>query len=361
MFEESVTNSKTFCVMPFIGRFQNLNGTSHFCCYGTTPIDFDSDEANRLRQKVYDGEKIGHCHHCYNLESKNIVSARINENENWLKDPEIIEYLSNWNKDNTKIYFYDVRYDNKCNLACIMCNPMNSSMWEKELGIESPKHQLKFKIDDALNSKRILMAGGEPLIIDDCIEVLRKVSVMDKQPEVIIITNLTRVNDEIKGYLQKLKNLTLAISIDAYGKVNEYHRWPLKWNKLVENIKWARTLGCNIQFNTVVDAISIFSVDRLIEIEDLVDSWSLLILTKPSALQVNNLPEHMKADILKRFENIKRSKFYNTNEKFTTEVDGIATKLMNAGNAELLINYVTEIDNRRKLNHADYLGVSLRL
>jgi sulfatase maturation enzyme AslB (radical SAM superfamily) len=205
------------------------------------------------------------------------------------------------------------------------------------------------------------MAGGEPLIIDDCIEVLRKVSVMDKQPEVIIITNLTRVNDEIKGYLQKLKNLTLAISIDAYGKVNEYHRWPLKWNKLVENIKWARTLGCNIQFNTVVDAISIFSVDRLIEIEDLFDSWSLLILTKPSALQVNNLPEHMKADILKRFENIKRSKFYNTNEKFTTEVDGIATKLMNAGNTELLINYVTEIDNRRKLNHADYLGVSLRL
>jgi MoaA/NifB/PqqE/SkfB family radical SAM enzyme len=356
-----MTDSETFCVMPFIGRFQNLNGTSHFCCYGTTPIDFDSDEANRLRQKVYNGEKIGHCHHCYNLESKNIVSARIVENAMWMKDPEIIEYLNNWNKDNTNIYFYDIRYDNKCNLACIMCNPMNSSLWEKELGIESPKHKLKFKIEDALKSKRILMAGGEPLIIDDCIELLHKVSEMDVQPEVIIITNLTRINDNIKGYLKKIKNLTLAISIDAYGKVNEYHRWPLKWDKLVENIKWVRTLGCNIQFNTVVDAISIFSVDRLIEIEDLFDSWSLLILTKPSALQVSNLPEHIKQDILKRFENIKRSKFYNTNEKFTSEVDGIANKLMMHGNTELLINYITEIDNRRNLNHADYLGVNLHL
>lgn len=347
--------------MPFIGRFQNLNGTSHFCCYGTTPIDFDSDEVNRLRQKVYDGEKIGHCHHCYNLESKNIVSARMTENAMWMQDKEINEYITNWNKDNTKIYYYDVRYDNKCNLACIMCNPMNSSMWEKELGIESPKHKLKFKIDDALHSKRILMAGGEPLIIDDCIEVLRKVSMMDKQPEIIIITNLTRVNDEIKGYLERIKNLTLAISIDAYGKVNEYHRWPLKWDKLVENIKWTRTLGCNIQFNTVVDAISIFSVDRLIEIEDLFDSWSLLILTKPSALQVNNLPTNIKEDILKRFENIKRSKFYNTSEKFTSEVDGIISKLQTEGNTELLISYITEIDNRRNINHADYLGVNLRL
>lgn len=360
MSTQRLKNS-TFCVFPFIEKFQNLNGKQYLCCNSNIPIDdIKSELSDDLRKKIWNGEKIEHCTKCYDLELKKVLSPRLVESIKWLKDPEVNKYISNWTENSEiKIFFYDLRIDNKCNLACITCNPKDSSLWAKELNVDVSKHKLPFNIDQCLSAKKIYLAGGEPLIIDDCIKLLIKISKLDIQPEVVINTNLTRISDELKEILSKIKNLSLTVSVDAYQKVNEYHRWPLKWSKFFKNLKWARSIGCTIRFHTVVDAISVLNVDELQAIESYTDQWNLDSLIVPTALVVNNLPENLKTQVYEKFCKIKESKFYKTDIVFKTKVDNIANQILQPGDPYLLSNYIKHIDERRNLNHINYLGISL--
>jgi hypothetical protein len=356
-----ITNG-AFCALPFVSEFQGLDGKQYLCCHSNIPIDsIASESTNELRKKIWAGEKIPNCSKCYDLENKKALSERLRITVQLMKDPDIKNYISNWTpKTPPKIYFYDIRLDNKCNLACISCEPVASSLWAKELGIESPKYQTKFNFDDCVNAKKIYLAGGEPLIIDQYIDLIARISKNEQQPELIINTNLTRVNDDLKNVLSKIKNLTLTVSVDAFGLVNEYHRWPMKWSKFIDNLTWVRNnLKCTVQFNTVVDAVSILNLHQLTEIEHLSDYWNLSILIGPQALLVNNLPEHLKPLVLSNFEKIKQSRFYSHDLMFKSTVDTILTQISTPGNTFMLSEYINNIDQRRALNHENYLGVKL--
>lgn len=351
-----------FCALPFVSAFQNLNGNQYLCCISDIEIDStDSDSTNELRKKIWAGEKIPHCVKCYKLEEKKSHSERSRSTIALSKDPEINNYLSNWTPETpNKIYYYDIRFDNKCNLACITCEPKASSLWSKELGIELPKYESKFNLDDCVNAKKIYLAGGEPLIIDQYINLITRIAQADEQPELVINTNLTRIGDRLKPVLSKIKNLTLTVSVDSFGRVNEYHRWPMTWSKFINNLNWVRNnLNCTVQFNTVVNAVTVGSIHRLVEIEHLTDQWNLSILVAPEALVVNNLPEHLKQSVSIDFEKIKHSRFYSQDVTFKSRVDAILTQINTPGNDFMLSGYIKEIDQRRNLNHENYLGVKL--
>jgi sulfatase maturation enzyme AslB (radical SAM superfamily) len=355
-------NNGTFCVLPFIEKYQSLNGKNYLCCYSQESINnINSADSDILRTDILAGKKISHCTKCYELENNKTISPRLVESIRWLRDPEVSNYINNWPIDNKlKTFFYDIRFDNKCNLACISCNQIDSSLWAKELGVNPPKYKLNFNIDDCLSAKKIYLAGGEPLIIDEFIELISKIANLDVQPELVINTNLTRINDKLRDKLIKIKKLSLTVSVDAFESVNEYHRWPMKWNKFIKNLTWVRThLLCNVQFNTVVDAVSIINLDQLINIEHLADQWNLSIITSPSALLINNTPDNLKEQIADNFTKIKQSKFYRKDPTFKTKVDHTLKQIHLPGNSILLSNYINEIDQRRNINHTTYLGIKL--
>jgi organic radical activating enzyme len=256
--------------------------------------------------------------------------------------------------------FYDLRVDNKCNLACISCQPKYSSLWAKELKVEILKTPITLDIESVKQAEKVYLAGGEPLLIPDFIELITTISKLDNQPELVINTNLTKVNTPLKKLLGKITNLTLTVSVDGYDKVNEYHRWPMKWKKFQDNLTWIRSnLDCTIQFNTVLDAVSIIGAGDLIEVEGLVDYWNLHIITGPQALLVNNLPEDQKLAITTRFQRIKQSRFYTTDPAFKTRVDSAIEQIKQPGDCSLLSNFILALDQRRKINHSTYLGVKL--
>jgi len=351
--------NKAFCVLPFIGKFQELDGKDYLCCYSTNiPLNNDIVE---LSNKIYNGEQIPHCKNCYTLDSQKIISPRLRESSTWLKDTEIVSYLTDWTPDSEhKTFFYNLKFDNKCNLACISCSPRDSSLIAKELNITAPKYKLNFDINDCLRAKKIYLAGGEPLIIDEFIDLIFKIADLDQQPELVINTNLTTVTPELKSVLSRIKNLTLTISVDSFGSVNEYHRWPLKWDKFINNLLYVRNnINCTVLFNSVVDAVTVINLAGLVEIEHLADRWNLTILTYPSALVVNNLPEKEKENIAQQFAGIKNSKFYAEDVNFKSKVDGILLQIANTGDPYLLSNYIAQIDQRRNINHTTYLGINL--
>lgn len=350
-----------FCVLPFIEQFYPLGNAEHFCCYSSVPIDdLDSTDTNQLRTKIKNGERITQCQSCYNLEESNVISPRLVESSRWLKDIEVTNYIEKWTEETPRqTFFYDIRYDNKCNLACIICNPTDSSLWAKELGINSKSRKLTLNLEKIGLAKKIYLAGGEPLIIDQFVELIQHVSTLDQQPELVINTNLTRTNDNLKECLKKIKKLTLTVSVDGVEKINEYHRWPMKWPKFLENLKWANSIGCNIQFNTVVDAVSVLNLQRLTEIEHLCNQWTLTILTEPRALLVNNLPPEIKQTVHDNFVNIRRSRFYQNDLIFKTKIDNITNVILTPGDSILLSSYIKNLDSRRNIDHCNYLGINL--
>ena len=348
----------SFCVLPFIEKFQDLDGKNYLCCYSRVPIDCEN--LDHIRSQILDQQPLVECKNCYAQEQQKIISARQRESSRWLRDPEVKNYIDNWQPgDPSKTYFYDIRFDNKCNLACITCGAHSSSLWAQEMKVISPKYDLRFDINEAITAKKVYLAGGEPLIIDQFIDFIVRISKQDQQPELVINTNLTRVNDQLKHILQQIKNLTLVVSIDAYKSVNEYHRWPMKWDKLIDNLEWARNINCNIQFNTVVDAVSILNLQQIQQLEYLADQWHLSVVRTPKELLVNNLPERLKSSVLDNFKQIKNSKFYKKDPAFKTQVDGIETLVLQSGNDQQLADFINTIDRRRNINHETYLGVKL--
>jgi sulfatase maturation enzyme AslB (radical SAM superfamily) len=347
-----------FCVLPFIEKFQDLDGKNYLCCHSRIPV-VDS-EMDHIRSQILDQQLISQCEGCYRLEQQKTISPRQIETSRWLQDPEVKSYVENWQPGTAShICFYDIRFDNKCNLACIGCGPKSSSLWAKELGVTAAKHSLNFDINQALTAKKVYLAGGEPLIIDQFIDFITQVSQQDQQPELVINTNLTRINDELKHTLQHIKNLTLVVSIDAHGSVNEYHRWPLKWKKLVDNLEWVQSINCNIFFNTVADAVTVLNLQQIQELEHFANSWNIEILTRPAALMINNLPEKLKSSVLENFKKIKQSKFYKQDPVFRSRVAAIELAISQPGDDQLLATFIKDLDQRRNINHETYLGVQL--
>jgi sulfatase maturation enzyme AslB (radical SAM superfamily) len=350
--------SKNFCVLPWIEKFQNLDGKRHLCCHSKIPVG--PNEIDGIRTLLANQQPVPHCESCYKLDQQRTISPRLQETARWLKNPQVKSHIEQWKPgDPDHTFFYDLRFDNKCNLACITCNPVESSLWSKEMGIEIKSHSLEFDNADIVTSNKIYMAGGEPLIINKCIELLKQVAARDQQPEIVINTNLTRVDSNMQVVLQRIKNLTLVVSVDAHSQVNEYHRWPMKWKKFINNLTWARDVGCTIQFNTVLDAVSIINAAELVEIESYCDMWNLNILTGPAELQINNLPEHARDQVRNNWQKIKSSKFFTKDPVFKSRVIHASTLLDQSGSSTDLANYIAALDSRRSINHQDFLPIKL--
>lgn len=349
-----------FCVLPFIEQHFSLRDYQSFCCYGQAIDSSQPGIIADLKNKILNGQKIAHCQHCYNLENNKVISPRLLESSRWLKDPEVKDYIGSWsNSGIQKTFFYDIRYDNKCNLACISCGPEESSLWAKEMQLPSIKREVILDIDQISKAKKVYLAGGEPLINDQVLALIQHIADSDQQPELVINTNLTRINHHLKGCLNKIKNLTVVVSVDAWEKVNEYHRWPMSWQKFLKNLEWLLEIRCTIQFNTVVDAVSVLNLHRLQEIEHLCDQWNLSIATKPLALCVNNLPELLKQQVHDNFVNIKNSKFYKNDPVFKTNADFVIQNILDPGDPILLSSFIKDLDRRRNINHTTYLETNL--
>lgn len=347
----------TFCVLPWIEKFKTLQGNEQFCCWSKIKIN-DSD-TNLLRQKIWNNQKIEHCQSCYTIEQKNIISPRQKETIFWLKDNELKKHFNTDNCPPFKPLFLDLRTSNKCNLACISCNPIESSLWAKELGIKIVPNVKPFDFQSVLSYKKIYLAGGEPLIINEYLDLINFIAENNPEIELVINTNLTRLPSGILKSIKKLKKISFIVSVDSYEKVNEYHRFPLQWSKFMNNLNQLMNYGVFIQFNTVIDAISIFGLGKLNNISHFPNQWNLTILTEPNWLLLKNIPVQYKNLAIDNLHMFKSNRFYGTDIIFKNKIDQLYAEINKEGNSMLLLNEIKLLDLRRKINHKDYLGFSL--
>jgi MoaA/NifB/PqqE/SkfB family radical SAM enzyme len=173
--------------------------------------------------------------------------------------------------------WYDLRISNNCNLSCIMCGPQLSSRWAKELNIKDVSdraRKTKNKIVESLDLgklRRIHFNGGEPLINNDHVDLLEKISDLSKVKISYNTNGTVYPTDNTIKLWEKAHCVRLFFSIDAIGKAFDYIRWPANWQQIQDNIlKMKNNLPSNVMFGLNVTVGSY----NLLEISDLYD-WYL--------------------------------------------------------------------------------------
>jgi uncharacterized Fe-S cluster-containing radical SAM superfamily protein len=277
----------------------------------------------------------------------------------WLKDPDIKEHFSSESVPDYKPMYSDLRLDNKCNLGCIGCSPSHSSFIAKEIGIIQINEKPTLDIENLMSMKKIYIAGGEPFLIDSYISLIDLIADRNPTIELVVNTNLTYLPENSVASLKKIKKVSLEVSIDSYGKVNEYHRYPLKWSKFIRNLDTLKESGIHFTFNTVVDAVSVFGFEKFKELENYPHQWHLSLLNSPQSLLLKNLPSWLKPVALTHLLELKKVKFYKQDPTFKSKVDFLIEDVNNTGDPSLLSTYIDELDKRRTICHTDFLGVNL--
>jgi MoaA/NifB/PqqE/SkfB family radical SAM enzyme len=345
--------ASSYCVhssnFPHIGN----SGHVHLCCKNHEhhiPYNikehklsdiWQSPEMISYRQQFADKSEVKGCHKCYNVEDSTDAGlsfrqkqlAGLRRTRRGDKQHRHIPY------DDTIIRGLDLRIGSTCNLECIMCGPNDSSSiykkidqmkdyfgytdnrtaWLKEeyAPDRNDWSQYDQSWDNILGSidsnlRRIYIAGGEPFYIKNFEEVLLELVHASPKSGVDINTNATRRFTERSVHKFKDANLKLAISIDGFGKAEEYIRQNTVWDDKVEVIRqYVKYFNVN-QFDLTICSLSIRTIDKLIiwlSTEFPGTTINMRPVINRKGLALSDLPMEFRTDIIEWFGSVSHDNF----------------------------------------------------
>lgn len=357
--------TEIFCIAPFVNLSTTSDGYSRLCCQAKENHDFvindktvmqvfHSDYFKKAREDFKKNIWPNACVSCKNLEEKGISTRRAMENERW-------KHL-NWNKiiNNPEIHCFDLRLGNQCNLACVMCSPRNSTYWYNDYknydhlknwihtdGLHWAKKGILLNdIKNNLNKVEILyFSGGEPLtnkihisMIDQLIE-----NKLSKNISLIYDTNGTYIDKKWINNWKCFKSVQINFSLDATGDLNNYIRYPSRFEHILEKFELLHQSNCDVYLQCAIGAHNIFDFHNL---EDLLVTYNfkrinVSIVHWPFFMTIDNLSDKMKIKVKSEYNdcNTPRMKKIVRNLKY------------NDNNPTQLCEYFTKIDRERNLNH----------
>lgn len=309
-------HEKSFCVLPWLHSFVNTGGEYQVCCTGEEFANYildrngerlniqnvrnlnevtNSQYMKDFRTKMLSGEIPESCKRCVATEDLGGESRRLIENREYSN--KIDKLIDNTDKDGTideAVSYADYRLGNICNLQCRMCTPKTSKLWIKDFehmkkGLQD--YEIEHKLEDLekLNwyDERLLIdefkqkvqtltrlhfGGGEPLIAPKMLEILNICVAEDRAKNIVLSynTNITKLPSEILNLWSEFKEVKILVSIDAFGELNDYIRYPSKWAVVDKNLKYLDMNHKNLNIseiliNTTVQLNNVYHLDKLFE------------------------------------------------------------------------------------------------
>ncbi len=242
-----------------------------------------------LRTAMLRGERPSFCKRCYVEEDNGGVSVRQIYNRD---NPEVFAKAKRDTKSDgeiePKVSYVDFSLSNNCNLQCRMCGPSASFLLQKEfseLGLnfdgpsaEMAKNGWSFEAslgrivrDVAPSLKQMLTTGGEPFISPQHLKILETIVVGGGSRDVILRyhSNLTVLPDRLIELWRNFKSIEVHVSLEGVDSMNEYVRFPSKWEKIMAHLKKLEGLRPEIEIHceihTCLQALSWLRTHELME------------------------------------------------------------------------------------------------
>ena len=272
----------------------------------------------------------------------------------------IKEAASYKQKEDFDLRTIDVRWTNLCNFSCVYCGPEFSSKWENELKIKidvpSDQQRQEFKefvLGNVKNLKHVYLAGGEPLLMKENLELLEKLHNENPNVNLRINTNLSKVDSKIFELILKFKNVHWIASVETIGKEYEYIRYGGVWHDFIDNLRVIKNLDHKISFNMLhflLNFKSLFGcIDYLQSLGFHNNSFIIGALTNPTYFDIRHLPDAVISDVKHELLNrINKSPGFLLENSYKNLFEHLQ-KPMNKNLAESL-ERIKIIDNRRGID-----------
>ena len=313
MTPKDVLTNKNFCPMPWTGLMYNVDGRVKNCIrsagelgnlkHNTIEEILHSDVNLDTQQRMLNNQPGKTCYTCYDLEDDKTGFDIISDRIFYIRELKQIP-LSTYQLDQHDLHTIDVRWTNLCNFACVYCSSEFSSRWANELDkpVVSPNlEQLaRFKqyiFDHAPILKHVYMAGGEPLLMKENLELLELLQKTNPNVNLRINTNLSKTNTRVFDKICEFPNVHWTVSVETMADEFEYIRYGGRWEDFLENLKSIQQLDHKISFNMLwflLNYRSVFEcVDYLKSLGFHNNSFIIGALLKPEYLNIRHLPEHV--------------------------------------------------------------------
>ena len=344
--------SKTFCVLPWMHVATNAAGTMRVCCNSTPGKNglehpsggkyklhkhdireaWNSKTMTTIRQQFLDGERPDMCERCFREEDAGVKSARQSWNEGWFCSDNDYSNIT----PEPKAQYVDLRLGNLCNLKCRMCNPYASNQWVSEWNmIEDPlpEEELQRLDTDTMTwpnkpktwenliavadtIEEVYLTGGEPTLALAQYKLFDYLIERGLNENIILKynTNLTNIPQRMIEYWDRFKTVKLNCSIDAYGDLNRYIRYPTNWKLVDKNLKrFLDMKSVRVQIHTTVQINNILHLNTWFDWVKQFDKFVYLnILNHPEYLNIRVLPPELKQLATERLENYSIEKLDST-------------------------------------------------
>ena len=331
------SNLDKFCVLPWLNLNTNTNGNIKLCCniqldhwvrdqklgrpynLGKDDIETIWNSQYMLNTRIMHRNNFGstECKECYKMEKVSGHSPRVGQNTLWIQrqdtDKPLEDYLANVSHEETVSISkqlptsLELRLGNQCNLKCITCWGMSSSLIHEERSaylandaITDPRLiWLKSKWKDEVKAvnetdtkdryetdifysnfkkmaptlRRLYTTGGEPTVIKANYKMLQMlIDAGNTDCRIEFTSNMTNWNSLFYDKLSKFKNVEVQMSVDGVDEVGEYIRYPSDFSKVRENIdKVAKISAKNPNWT-----IKCYTVLQALNYKHLVPIWHLL-------------------------------------------------------------------------------------
>lgn len=286
-FSNLVQTNKSFCIYPFVELVEEF-GHVALCVrskkkVAERAVDIvnwrSATEYQEVREKMLNGEQIpDYCSSCYQYENRGVESSRQFETLEWvgklgLKSLDDVKKIDH-------PYYYEIRLSNKCNIMCRSCRPEHSHLIERE----QKEHKIIFPdsgryysyssfdhVDiSALNKRsRIYLTGGEPSIMIEVHEFMEKcIEAGNTDFDFTISTNAVSYTPKFLRLIDHFTNMNFSVSVDGYGKINDYQRWLSNFDTMMSNARLLKSKGHNVTFLVVPGMYNVTNLHLLFEYFD---------------------------------------------------------------------------------------------
>ena len=325
-----LTESKTFCIYPWIHLHAYPTGEAYPCCHAEMGVGqigncrtntlkeiWNSPAQKKLRTDMLSETPNAACGRCYEQEKSGFFTGRQSANKHHGHHVDRVHSTDSTGQvDQFEMTYWDIRFSNLCNLKCRSCGHIFSSQWYQDQAklaggdwkdrntvlnyagrTETDMwEQLLPHLDYV---EQIYFAGGEPLLMEEHYHILDEL-VKRGRFDVRLIYNTNFTHTDLKGrsvfeYWKQFKSVAVGASLDAHGAPAEYIRKGTVWRDVIKNRHDMLRICPQVDFY-ISPTLSILNARHLPGFHR---EWVAAGLLRPQDLNVNILqdPAYLRIDI----------------------------------------------------------------
>lgn len=395
-----LTNSKVFCIYPWIHLNANPDGQAYPCCMTdhqhpvgnckthTLEQIWNNDKMKQIRLHMLNEEAITGCNRCYEQEQSGFFSGRLSANKHHGHHIDrVSETATDGALDRFEMVYWDIRFSNLCNLRCRSCGHIYSSQWyQDQARLAGPEwktrnqvlnyagrtetdmwEQLSQHLDHV---EQIYFAGGEPLIMDEHYRILEELERRGRfDVRLIYNTNFTevRLKDRLVfDFWKRFDNVSVGASLDAMETRGEYIRKGTRWGQIEQNRQQMLEICPNVDFYvsstlSVMNAWHLPDFHRdwtqrgLVRAQD----WNVNILLDPDVYRIDIAPMKYKQRLRVKFEeHLDWLRPLDRLKRATQGYESAINLMMATDNSQLLDAFwkrTADLDKMRRENLLDHI------